>query len=93
MLTKTYVGARQADCGAWEVVPGKKLLIRWPAGSPSLDRIKICCENKNGSPPGGCVADSTYREPHKRLLRPHSPLEYSPTKCGVRVAQAFWRAV
>ena len=33
-LTKTHVGVRQANCGAWEVLPGKKLFIRWPAGEP-----------------------------------------------------------
>ena len=36
--TKTHVGARQADCGAWEVSPGRKLSIPWPAGEspPSI---------------------------------------------------------
>jgi hypothetical protein len=29
-----------------------------PPASPSLDRIKICCEDKNGPPPGGCVAEN-----------------------------------
>ena len=30
-----------------EVLPGKKLFIRWPRRRvPSLDRIKICCEDK-----------------------------------------------
>ena len=34
--TKAHVGVRQAHGGAWEVLPGKKFFIRWPAGEPSL---------------------------------------------------------
>ena len=36
---------------------------------------------------------STYREPYKRLLRPHSPSGFSPSKCGVRLVRVSWRAV
>jgi hypothetical protein len=28
--------------------------------SPSLDRIKICCADKNGPPPGGCLAENAH---------------------------------
>src|SRR6185312_2052041 len=49
--TTTHVWARRAHCGAYEVVPGKKLIIRGPAGELPPDRIKICGKRKNG-PPG-----------------------------------------
>ena len=40
---------------------GKKLFIRWPRRRPSLDRIKICCEDK--MVPSGWVRGRSLRPP------------------------------
>ena len=32
--------------------------IHGPPASLSPDMIKICCEDKNGPPPGGCLAET-----------------------------------
>ena len=41
-----------------EVVRGKKLIIRGPAGEPlPREDKKFVAKNENGPPPGGCVAE------------------------------------
>ena len=61
MHQRLMPGHEKPAAGASEVARRKIVAHRWPRRRvPSLDRIKICCEDENGPPPGGCVAENAH---------------------------------